>query len=111
AVIAAGVVALACVAIPLPMTAKPQDTATVTLRTVHPVPDETVLATVQLHPADAAEDAEWFTITSWQGAGPGDGGLVIANMLPMGAGSYRADRPVPVSGDWKTLLRLQKGTA
>jgi hypothetical protein len=63
-----------------------------------------------MHPAEAAEDANWFTITSWQGAGSGDGGLVIANLRPIGPGLYRADRPVPVYGQWKTLLRLQKGT-
>src|SRR5439155_169387 len=78
AVVAASALALACVAIPLPMSADPHDTATVTLRTVHTVPDETVLATVSVHPADLAENSQWFTITSWQGAGARDGGPAAA---------------------------------
>ncbi len=110
AAVAAGVVAAFCIGFPLPMTADAGQSATVSLREVRPFPHKTAVATVRMHPAEAAEDANWFTITSWQGAGPGDGGLVIANLRPIGPGLYRADGPVPVYGQWKTLLRLQKGT-
>ena len=108
--VAAGAVAILCIGFPLPMSANTSQSATLSLRQVAPNPDRTVLATVQLHPADAAEHANWFTITSWQGARGIDGGLVIANLRPAGPGRYVADRPVPVYGEWKTLLRLQKGS-
>ena len=111
AVVGAWAIALFCIAYPLPMTAHPDQRASVSLRTVHPSPGHTALATVRVDPADVAAGADWFTITSWQGAGPGDGGLVIANMRPVGPGVYRADRPVPVDGQWKTILRLQAGRA
>jgi len=108
--VTAGVVAAFCIGYPLPMTANAGQSATLSLREVTPFPNRTVLPTVRMHPADAATDANWFTVTSWQGAGPGDGGLVISNLRPTSPGVYRADRPVPVYGQWKTLLRLQKGT-
>jgi len=110
AVVAASALALLCIGYPLPMTAATADTATVSLRTVQRSPNHTVLATVRLRPSDAAAGANWFTITSWQGAGTGDGGLVIADVRRLGPGLYRADRPVPVDGQWKTILRLQTGT-
>jgi len=111
AIVGAWAVALFCIAYPLPMTANTSQRATVSLHTTHRFPTHTVLATVRLHPADAASGANWFTITSWQGAGPGDGGLVIADMRPVGPGVYRTDRAVPVDGQWKTILRLQVGNA
>jgi len=110
AAVAAGVAAAFCIGFPLPMTANADQSVTVSLRQVRPFPAKTVDVTVRMHPADAATGANWFTVTSWQGAGPHDGGLVIANLRPVGPGMYRADRPVPVYGNWKTLLRLQKGS-
>ena len=110
AAVAAGAVAVFCIVFPLPMSANVSQSATVTLQVVRPDPDEMVVPTVRLHPADAATGANWFTVTSWQGARTTDGGLVIANLLPVGQGVYRADRPVPVYGEWKTLVRLQKGS-
>jgi hypothetical protein len=63
----------------------------------------TVLAT--LTPADAAEGASWFQASAWQG-----GGLELADMEPTGRpGEYRSEEPVPVTGLWKTLLRLHRG--
>jgi hypothetical protein len=59
---------------------------------------------VTLDPADAAGDARWFQAMSWQG-----GGLVIAEMERVGPGEYRSDRPVPVDGRWKAMLRLHRG--
>jgi hypothetical protein len=61
--------------------------------------------TVALDPPDAAEGAEWFQATSWQG-----GGLVLSEMRPTGEpGSYRTESAVPLHGDWKTLVRLHRG--
>ena len=61
-------------------------------------------ARVTLEPRDAADDALWFTVTAWQG-----GGLVVDRLRRVGDGVYETTEPVPVSGDWKTLVRLHRG--
>ena len=62
---------------------------------------------VQLDPPSAASDPEWFQVISWQG-----GGLVLEDMEPAGSpGSYTSAGPVPLSGDWKTLVRLHEGNS
>jgi hypothetical protein len=64
-----------------------------------------VFVVATLSPADAADDAYWFQATAWQG-----GGLVLAKMEATGEpGQYRSDKPVPVDGLWKSLLRLHRG--
>jgi hypothetical protein len=60
-----------------------------------------VEATVRLDPPDAADDAEWFQVTAWQG-----GGLVVAPLERIGSGVYRSTEPIPVHGNWKALIRL-----
>jgi hypothetical protein len=59
---------------------------------------------VQLDPATALDNPSWVTITSWQG-----GGLVVDALQQTGQGSYRTTQPVPLYGDWKTLLRIHDG--
>jgi hypothetical protein len=59
---------------------------------------------VTLEPRDAADGAEWLNVTAWQG-----GGLVVDELERTGPGEYRTPEPVPVSGDWKTLVRLHDG--
>jgi hypothetical protein len=61
--------------------------------------------TVTLDPPQLADDALWFNVTSWQG-----GGSVVAPMRALGEGRYRSE-PVPIEGDWKTLIRLHSGPA
>jgi hypothetical protein len=61
---------------------------------------------VQLEPADALDDPSWVQITSWQGDG-----LVVTALEQTGEGAYRTTEPVPVYGDWKTMLRLHDGRA
>ena len=63
-----------------------------------------VNATVRFDPADAPDDAEWITTTSWQG-----GGLVIDRLRQVGPGVYETTKPVPVFGTWKTMVRLHDG--
>jgi hypothetical protein len=65
----------------------------------------TVFVTATLSPPDAANDAYWFQTSAWQG-----GGLELADMVPTGRpGEYRSEKPVPVDGLWKSLLRLHRG--
>jgi hypothetical protein len=68
----------------------------------------TATVTVRLDPPEAAAGANWFEAFSWQG-----GGSVNARMRPApgGDGRFRSERPVPVAGDWKTIVRLHRGTA
>ena len=65
-----------------------------------------VTATVRIEPPTAVDDPSWVTLTAWQG-----GGLVVDRLEQTGPGTYRSTKPVPVTGDWKTLLRLHDGRA
>ncbi len=68
--------------------------------------DEAML-TVKVTPASAATDARWFQTIAWQG-----GGFVSSEMVPTGEpGVWRTEEAVPVTGDWKTMIRLHKGAA
>ncbi|HEV7886745.1 MAG TPA: hypothetical protein VGO92_04240, partial [Acidimicrobiales bacterium] len=92
--------ALASLAIPAPM-ATDNATAAVALGPSG--------ADVRLSPPDAADDADWFNVTAWQGARTGDGGLVIVPLHKVGPGHWQTDRTFPVTGEWKALLRLARG--
>ncbi len=76
--------------------------ASIRLTQVAPPPNREVEATVRLDPPDAADDARWFNVTSWQGGEPS----VIGDMEEVSPGVYRTSKPVPVSGSWKSILRL-----
>ena len=80
--------------------------ATVELNDITPAPQRTVKMTVRVNPQDAADDARWFTATAWQG-----GGSVVDRLKEVAPGVYETTKPIPVSGQWKTTLRLHKGTA
>jgi hypothetical protein len=80
--------------------------ARVALRDLRPGPDRTVAATVTMHPRDAADHATWLTATAWQG-----GGLVVDRLRKVAPGVYETTKPIPVSGSWKTIIRLHRGSA
>lgn len=65
-----------------------------------------VNAVVRLDPPDAAAEAEWFDITAWQG-----GGLVVAPLERTAPGVYRTTEPVPVHGNWKSMIRLHEDSS
>ena len=66
----------------------------------------TAVATVRIYPPSGADDANWLTATSWQG-----GGLVVDRLVRVREGVYRSTRPLPLTGDWKTMIRLHRGRA
>ncbi|HEY1595196.1 MAG TPA: hypothetical protein VGF74_07360 [Thermoleophilaceae bacterium] len=101
---AASLVALFCIAFPMPMNAGGQASATVALQTVTPGPHRTADATIRITPASAAKDSEWLTMTAWQG-----GGLQVDRLKKIGPATWRTTRPVPVWGKWKSMLRLENG--
>ncbi|MDX6603350.1 MAG: hypothetical protein QOF13_2552 [Solirubrobacterales bacterium] len=78
--------------------------AQVALHDVSSGPQREVSATVTLTPRDAAEDAAWFDVTAWQG-----GGLAVDPLERVGPGTYRTTEPIPVGGNWKTMIRLHSG--
>jgi hypothetical protein len=104
--VAAAAGLLVAIAYPLPISDGPKVTAQVTLAQVQGAPDRRVNATVKLSPPDAADGAEWFNATSWQG-----GGAVVGDLREVSPGVYRTTKPMPVSGNWKTTLRLHTGSA
>ncbi|MDP3891452.1 MAG: hypothetical protein Q8Q44_09500, partial [Nocardioides sp.] len=74
--------------------------------------------TVQVTPADALDDAAWFYGLAWQGRGPsgetdvpqdpesGAPGVVRVALESTGTpGEFRSVEPLPLYGNWKTLLR------
>jgi len=80
--------------------------ARVALRDVPGGDGRQAIATIALDPPDAAADAAWFDVTAWQG-----GGLVVDPLRRIGSGLYRTTGPIPLYGDWKTLLRLHSGNS
>jgi hypothetical protein len=95
-----------CLAIPTHTTAGPPIRATVTLDQARPGPDREVNATIKLDPPGAADDAKWFNAMSWQG-----GGSRLVSLREVAPGTYRTTEPLPVHGDWKSMIRLQTGNS
>ena len=60
---------------------------------------------MKFDPPDAADDAEWLTLTAWQG-----GGSIVSPLEEIGPGEYRSTEPVPLHGSWKSLIRLHTGS-
>ncbi|OBH79337.1 hypothetical protein [Mycobacterium scrofulaceum] len=88
-----------------------KNTATVMLTDLpSPAGQRMVSADVMLSPPTMVSDSpDWLTILSWQGRMQNDRGLIIDKLAKVGPGHYRSTQPVPVWGDWKTLLRVQDG--
>jgi hypothetical protein len=101
---AAAVVAIFCIAFPLPMNSGSSASATVALKTLNPPPNRTAAATIRISPAPAVKDKQWLTMTAWQG-----GGLVVDRLHRIGPSTWRTTEPIPVHGKWKAMLRLSNG--
>ena len=105
AAIPAALVVFALLAFPLFTTTTDGVSAQVALTTVQGGDERTVNATITMSPRDAAEDATWLTVTSWQGSGR----LITDRLERVGDGVYRTTQPIPVHGKWKSMVRLHKG--
>jgi len=88
-----------------------KDTATVKLADLQSPPGQRMVsADVQINPPDLVSDhPDWLTILSWQGKMQNDRGLQIDRLKKVGPGHYVSTQPIPVWGEWKTLLRVQDG--
>jgi hypothetical protein len=95
---------VAAIAYTLPVERGEPVSAQVSLEETRPAPQREVVATVRLDPAGAAEGAEWFNVTAWQGEGSR-----LVQMDEIAPGTFRTHEPVPVHGAWKSILRLHRG--
>jgi hypothetical protein len=102
----AGVVALVALLVPLPRSGGDGTRAAIVAA---PAGHGRVDLTVRLDPPDAARGNQWFEVISWQGRTPGQT-RQLTQLREVGPGRYVTERPVPVGGNWKTLLRLAKGS-
>jgi hypothetical protein len=105
AVALAGVVALVAIFVPLPRTGGDGTRAAIVPT---PAGHGEVNVAVRLDPADAAKRNQWFEVLSWQGRTPGHP-RQLTQLREIAPGRYVTERPVPVTGNWKTMLRLAKG--
>ena len=96
----AGVAVIVALAIPLPRNVGDVD-AVIRLQ-----PEgERAHVAVELLPADAADEAVSFGIMSWQG-----GGRAWSELKEVGPGRYESEKPVPVTGNWKSMVSLNRGS-
>ena len=99
---AAALVAIFCIAYPLPMNAGSTASASVALTTARGGPHRTANATIRIVPAGATKNSDWLTMTAWQG-----GALQVDRLKKTGPSTWRTTQPVPVYGKWKAMLRLE----
>jgi hypothetical protein len=105
-VVLAAVVALVAVFFPLPRTGGDGTRAAVMPTPAGP---GRVNVAVTLDPRDASKGNQWFEVLSWQGRTPGHT-RQITRLREVAPGRYATTRAVPVTGNWKTMLRLANGT-
>jgi hypothetical protein len=79
----------------------------VTLSQVAPAPERTVEATVRIDPPDAADDANWVSAIAWQGGKT----LHLEHLEESAPGVYETTEPLPVHGNWKSLIRVHRDDA
>ncbi|MFP5317679.1 MAG: hypothetical protein ACLGI2_05220 [Acidimicrobiia bacterium] len=104
AALAGGLVLLAVLAYPLPRNVGDVE-ADIRLRPAAAGADgvEQAFVEVQLTPADAADSATAFGVVAWQG-----GGRISSALKETGPGLFVTEKPLPVSGRWKTMVGLQR---
>jgi hypothetical protein len=102
----AAVAAVGVVAFLIPVNAGPDVRANFDLNVQNTSDGRVATGTFRLDPPDAANDAYWLNVTSWQGK---DGPAHIDTPERVGPGLYRITEPIHVDGTWKTTLRLHDG--
>ena len=108
----AGIVVVAALVYPIPMTDVPGATADIALTDVGSGSERMVEATVRFDPPTLADNAEFVNVTAWQGAEWRHGVNSFASPLEeIEPGVYRSTTPIPVDSQWKALLRVHDGRA
>ncbi len=80
--------------------------AAVTVDQTSPPPKREGNLTVRFDPRSAPDDHKWLNATAWQG-----GGLVVKALKKVGPTTWRTPSPMPLHGEWKTLIRLHTGAS
>ncbi|WP_030177346.1 hypothetical protein [Spirillospora albida] len=97
----------AAVANGLVITVPDGPSATVTLTGVRgDAASRTAHARVAFSPAGTVDGPAWVAMTGWQGEG-----LHVESLIHEGDGVYRTREPIPLHGQWKTLIRVHDGRA
>jgi hypothetical protein len=60
--------------------------------------------TLRVDPASLASEPAWITVTAWQG-----GGLHVDRLRRTGPATFTTTERVPLSGEWKAMVRVQDG--
>ncbi len=86
-------------------TSVPEGSARVTLTETQANPRE-VIVEARFSPGSLAENTTWANVTAWQG-----GGLEVEPLEEVSPGLWRSEGPVPVHGEWKSLIRVHDGNS
>jgi hypothetical protein len=100
-----GLVAAGAVFVYLGHTTAPDATVQASLTTVRDSGPREVVATVRFDPPEVTRDPDWLYTVAWQGGEP----VRTEPLDEVSPGVYRS-APLPVSGTWKTSIRLQSGS-
>lgn len=101
AAVLAGVVAFV---VPLPRGGEAPYVADIAVKPVGDGSHVTVAA--HFDDARALDGAEWFQVFAWQG-----GGRIQEPMRHVGGGTWVAPEPIPITGEWKSMLRIHDGSS
>jgi hypothetical protein len=85
--------------------------ASITLTEAPKIGDQRmVTADIRINPPNlVGEDPNWVSVLGWQGGLANQRGIFVDHLEKLGPGHYRSTKPMPVSGQWKTLLRVHDG--
>lgn len=86
-------------------------TATITLTEAPSIGDQRMAtADIRINPPDlVSADPNWVSVLGWQGGIENDRGVFVDHLERLGSGHFRSTEPMPISGTWKTLLRVHDG--
>jgi hypothetical protein len=104
--LASAILVVGLLAFPLNTTGTTDLSGAVELREVRGGAKRTVTATIAMKPRDGADKASWLTATAWQG-----GGRIVDKLREVKPGVFQSTVPLPVHGEWKTMIRMHKGNA
>jgi hypothetical protein len=67
-------------------------------------------ADIRINPPDlVSADPNWVSVLGWQGGLANQRGIFVDRLEKLGPGHYKSTAPMPISGKWKTLLRVHDG--
>ncbi len=96
---------LFCLAYPAPTSPPDNLRADVSLESAGGA-EGTAFIMIRPHPASIADDPIWFQALSWQGMRWNRGTKHLVQFEEIEPGTYRSVEALPVSGEWKTFIRL-----